>query len=92
MKIINCAYNGQINYETKQPQGLGICVTSSGSIYEGLFIDGSITVPYVMNNFSGNIAKVHFKKKKGNKTRYIITFKNNEFVNGLKQTTFIINE
>ena len=31
-----------------------------------------------MNNFSGNLAKIHFKKRKGNKTEYIITFKNKD--------------
>jgi len=55
-------------------------------------MEGKIMLPYVMNNFSGNLAKVFFKKRKGNKTKYIVTYRNSQFINGLKETTIILND
>ena len=49
----DCAYYGQIFYNTQKPNGLGIAVDSFGAIYEGLFKNGVLVQPFMRNNGDG---------------------------------------
>jgi len=42
-----CTYQGQIDPETRKPNGVGIAITQIGHIHEGFFQQGQNKYPYL---------------------------------------------
>jgi len=52
-----CAYKGQVDNDSKIPNGLGVAVDEKGNLIEGMFEDGKKTYPTIKTTGSGTITQ-----------------------------------
>ena len=63
-----CKYFGQINAESKKPDGVGIAISTDHFIYEGNFSNGTLSPTYV-------VIDPHF----GDKSTYYVSKENRNY-------------
>ena len=71
-------YYGQVNRETKKPEGLFIAVSKTGAVLEGCFESGKLKSPYLIHALSDYYKNVVITSNDGGLS-YRIVYQGSEF-------------